>query len=456
MDGEVTGVLDGTGAELEGGLLGDLGGGETETVETETEGVETETEGAETETEGSEEETEAGGAATAAAKLDKTRAEVVKFLRQGRTDEQLKPIYDALSKAWYRDQEYAALGDIKDLRGLKEQIDILGGPEAIGRLRDLETSVETIDKMVDTGDPQVIKDMFSESPEGMKKLVPEALETLKNLDARAYAATLTPHLVAAVAASGLGEWIGSAQQLIDQAYAAKDPEHARFYMEKAFQQVTGVANWLKGLEKQGTGNREQGTGNGAGGNAAAGRSASAGPEGGRAAAAAAASQELSAQVQRQLVPWAKTQIETALKPLLGATKLDAAKMNDMISLTAAEIDRRLTADTTFQGNLQAWQKTGKLDRIVKQSQSGISSVLAASARAVWERHGTKAASASAKAPARPAGGGAVKPAAGAGNKTVILVSRKPADGDFAANQDMIDVKMKQQGRLKDGRLVRWK
>ena len=148
MDGEVTGVLDGTGAELEGGLLGDLGGGETETVETETEGVETETEGAETETEGSEEETEAGGAATAAAKLDKTRAEVVKFLRQGRTDEQTKPIFDALSKAWYRDQEYAALGDIKDLRGLKEQIDILGGPEAIGRLRDLETSVETIDHRV--------------------------------------------------------------------------------------------------------------------------------------------------------------------------------------------------------------------------------------------------------------------------------------------------------------------
>ncbi len=456
MDGEVTGVLDGTGAELEGGLLGDLGGGETETVETETEGVETETEGAETGTEGSEEEPEAGGAATAAAKLDKTRAEVVKFLRQGRTDEQTKPIFDALSKAWYRDQEYAALGDIKDLRGLKEQIDILGGPEAIGRLRDLETSVETIDKMVDTGDPQVIKDMFSESPEGMKKLVPEALETLKNLDAQAYAATLTPHLVAAVAASGLGEWIGSAQQLIDQAYAAKDPEHARFYMEKAFQQVTGVANWLKGLEKQGTGNSEQGRGNGAGGNAAAGRSASAGPEGGRAAAPAAASPELSAQVQRQLVPWAKTQIETALKPLLGATKLDAAKMNDMISLTAAEIDRRLTADSSFQTNLQAWQKTGKLDRIVKQSQSGISSVLAASARAVWERHGTKAASASAKAPARQAAGGAVKPAAGAAGKTAILVGRKPADGDFAANQDMIDVIMKQQGRLKEGRLVRWK
>ncbi len=456
MDGEVTGVLDGTGAELEGGLLGDLGGGETETVETETEGVETETEGAETETEGSEEETEAGGAATAAAKLDKTRAEVVKILRQGRTDEQTKPIFDALSKAWYRDQEYAALGDIKDLRGLKEQIDILGGPEAIGRLRDLETSVETIDKMVDTGDPQVIKDMFSESPEGMKKLVPEALETLKTLDAQAYAATLTPHLVAAVAASGLGEWIGSAQQLIDQAYAAKDPEHARFYMEKAFQQVTGVANWLKGLEKQGTGNSEQGRGNGAGGNAAAGRSASAGPEGGRAAAPAAASPELSAQVQRQLVPWAKTQIETALKPLLGATKLDAAKMNDMISLTAAEIDRRLTADSSFQTNLQAWQKTGKLDRIVKQSQSGISSVLAASARAVWERHGTKAASASAKAPARQAAGGAAKPAAGAAGKTAILVGRKPADGDFAANQDMIDVIMKQQGRLKDGRLVRWK
>ena len=453
MDGEVTGVLDGTGAELEGGLLGDLGGGETETVETETEGVETETEGAETGTEGSEEETEAGGAATAAAKLDKTRAEVVKFLRQGRTDEQLKPIYDALSKAWYRDQEYAALGDIKDLRGLKEQIDILGGPEAIGRLRDLETSVETIDKMVDTGDPQVIKDMFSESPEGMKKLVPEALETLKNLDAQAYAATLTPHLVAAVAASGLGEWIGSAQQLIDQAYAAKDPEHARFYMEKAFQQVTGVAKWLKGLEKQGTD----------GASAYAKAPARQGDNGASASAAAGARQAagdggagLSAQVQRQLVPWAKTQIETALKPLLGATKLDAAKMNDMISLTAAEIDRRLTADSSFQTNLQAWQKTGKLDRIVKQSQSGISSVLAASARAVWERHGTKAASASAKAPARQAAGGAAKPAAGAAGKTAILVGRKPADGDFAANQDMIDVIMKQQGRLKDGRLVRWK
>ncbi len=455
MDGEATGVLDGTGAELEGGLLGDLGGGE-EPVEQPVEGEEPveEPEGGEEPAEGEE---PAGGAAAAAAKLDKTRAEVVKFLRQGRTDEQTKPIFDALSKAWYRDQEYAALGDIKDLRGLKEQIDILGGPEAIGRLRDLETSVETIDKMVDTGDPQVIKDMFSESPEGMKKLVPEALETLKNLDAQAYAATLTPHLVAAVAASGLGEWIGSAQQLIDQAYAAKDPEHARFYMEKAFQQVTGVANWLKGLEKQGTD----------GASASAKAPARQGDNGASASTAAGARQAagdggagLSAQVQRQLVPWAKTQIETALKPLLGATKLDAAKMNDMISLTAAEIDRRLTADSSFQTNLQAWQKTGKLDRIVKQSQSGISSVLAASARAVWERHGSTGNKGTREqgnkgALQQRAAGGAVKPAVQT-NKTAILVGRKPADGDFAANQDMIDVIMKQQGRLKDGRLVRWK
>ena len=224
-------------------------------------------------------------------------------------------------------------------------------------------------------------------------------------------------------------------------------------MEKAFQQVTGVANWVKNLEKQGTD----------GASASAKAPARQGDNGASASAAAGARQAagdggagLSAQVQQQLVPWAKTQIETALRPLIGPNKMDTAKMNDMISLTAAEIDRRLTADTTFQGNLQAWQKTGKLDRIVKQSQSGISSVLAASARAVWERHGTKAASASAKAPARQAAGGAAKPAAGAAGKTAILVGRKPADGDFAANQDMIDVIMKQQGRLKDGRLVRWK
>ena len=45
------------------------------------------------------------------------------------------------------------------------------------------------------------------------------------------------------------------------------------------------------------------------------------------------------------------------------------------------------------------------------------------------------------------------------NKTAVLVSRKPADGDFAPGQDMIDAMIKQQGYIKDGngrKLVRWK
>ena len=171
---------------------------------------------------------------------------------------------------------------------------------------------------------------------------------------------------------------------------------------------------------------------------------------------APASPELMAQVQGQPVPWAKTEIEKALKPLLGATKLDAAKMNDMVSLTAAEIDRRLSAAPEFSKNLQAWQRTGKLERIVKQAQAGIDSVVAASARAVWDRHGTKPAAGA----ARPPTGGAVKPAAGAAKpaagKPAILVSRKPADGEFAPGQNMMDVIIRQQGVRKDGVLVRWK
>lgn len=442
MDGLVLGME--TPVEDAGGLLGDLGGGDpVEPVE----GEEL-AEGAEP-AEGEEPaEPAADAAAQAAARADRTRSEVVKFLREGRNDPERKPMIDALSKAWYRDQEYAALGDVKDLRSLKEQVDILGGPEAVGRLRDLETSVESIDSMVDAGDPQVIKDMFAESPEGMKKLVPAALDQLRTLDAQAYAAALTPHLAQAVEASGLGDFVTSARELIDQAYQAKDPEHARFYMEKAFQQVTAVAGWLKNLSKlpkNGAEPRDTGA-----------PAAPSGREGGRAPVPAPASPELTAQVQGQLVPWAKTEIEKALKPLLGATKLDAAKMNDMVSLTAAEIDRRLSADPEFSKNLQAWQRTGKLERIVKQAQAGIGSVVAASARAVWDRHGTKPAAGA----VRPPTGGAVKPAAGAAKpaagKPAILVSRKPADGEFAPGQNMMDVIIRQQGVRKDGVLVRWK
>jgi len=473
MDGDGTMVVD-AGSEQDVSLLGDLGGGDQgdqgDQGDAGDQGDQGDQQGdaGDQGDQGDQGDAGAGGdaAAQAAQRADKTRAEVVKVLREGRNDPERKPLIDALSKAWYRDQEYAALGDIKDLRSLKEQIDILGGPESIGRLRDLETSVESIDKMVDTGDPQVIQDMFAESPESMKKLVPVALDQLRTLDAQAYAAALTPHLVQAVAASGLGEWIASARELLNDAYSATDPEHAKFYIEKAFRQVTGVAQWIAGLEKQGTGERVSESasqrvspGRGvSGAGAGAGRGAAAGAGTGDGGGA-----DLTVQVQQQLVPWAKTEIEKALKPLLGATKLDAAKQADMVSLIAAEVDRRLAADQSFQTNLKAWQKTGKADRILKQSQSGISGVLAASARAVWERHGTKGSRDQGTRTTQSQGTGNREQGTGnrtqTVNKTAVLVSRKPADGDFAPGQDMIDAMIKQQGYIKDGngrKLVRWK
>ncbi len=438
-----------------GGLLSDIGGEERAEP---AEGGEEPLEAAE----GGEEpaEPEEGGdkgdtAAQTAARSDKTRAEVVRFLREGRTNEQLKPVYDAISKAWYRDQEYSALGDLKDLRGLKEQVDILGGPEAIGRLRDLEVSVESIDKMVDAGDPQVIEDMFSESPEGMKKLIPAGLDKLRSVDPQAYAAALTPHLVQAVTASGLGEWIASARELIDAAYSAKDPEHARFYMEKAFRQVSGVQGWLDGLGKP-----SAGPGSGPGPGAAPAMAAPGAERGTSGASAPSAAPDVNVEVQQQLVPWAKTEIERALKPLMGSSKLDAAKLNDIVSLTAAEIDRRLSSDETFTGNLKAWQRTGKAESILKQAQAGIRGVLAASARAVWERHGTATKPGTARTAAPRTAPPAPQPQNSARgqtqNRTAILVSRKPADKDFAPGQDMIDVLIRQSGTLKDGRVVRWK
>jgi hypothetical protein len=470
MDGDGTMVVD-AGSEQDVSLLGDLGGGDQgdqgDQGDAGDQGDQGDQQGdaGDQGDQGDQGDAGAGGdaAAQAAQRADKTRAEVVKFLREGRNDPERKPLIDALSKAWYRDQEYAALGDIKDLRSLKEQIDILGGPEAIGRLRDLETSVELIDKMVDTGDPQVVRDLFDESPDGMKKLVPVVLDNLRTLDVNAYAETLIPHLAQALDSSPMPEWIRNADGLLKKAYQATDAEHVKFYIEQAFAEIKGASNWLGAVKSQAA--ERQGAGAGSDGAAGTGRVAAGSGvgAGGGAGAGAGGDAGVVAQVQSQLVPWAKTEIEKALKPLLGATKLDAAKQADMVSLIAAEVDRRLAADQSFQTNLKAWQKTGKADRILKQSQSGISSVLAASARAVWERHGTKGSRDQGTRTTQRQGTGNREQGTGnrtqTVNKTAVLVSRKPADGDFAPGQDMIDAMIKQQGYIKDGngrKLVRWK
>jgi hypothetical protein len=370
---------------------------------------------------------------------DQVRSEVTKYLRELRNNDQLKSVADALNKAWFREQEYSSLGDVKELREIKQQLDVLGGPEALSRFRDLEIAVEGIDQMVDEGNPAVLDDMFSESPEGMKKIVPAAIDKLKVVDPAAYANTIRPHIVEAIQGTNLQPTVHSVAALIQKAYNAQDPEHSRFYMEQAFNHVRDIDSWLGGLSAE---SKQQ-------------------PQTPTQTAQAPQGNDLQAQVASQLVPWARQEFERALKPMMGTAQISPEKMNDLLTLMANEVDRRLESDENFKSNFNAWQRAGKADRMLRQAKNGISGMVGEVARQIWDRHGVKTAPArqgsSAVAQRKTAATTDTRKNSASSIKNAVLLPRKPSMDQLDLSRDPERLLyMTHRGYLKDGRLVQWK
>jgi len=75
---------------------------------------------------------------------------------------------------------------VEEARGAQATIDAFGGFDGLMEMQKLGDRVADIDDMLDHGDGRLIEEMSQASPEGFKKLVPEALSILQKMDQQAY------------------------------------------------------------------------------------------------------------------------------------------------------------------------------------------------------------------------------------------------------------------------------
>ncbi len=381
---------------------------------------------------------------TVRAREDAQRTAITKYLRELRGDAKMKDVAEALNKAYFRDSEYQKLfPNMDELRNLKSTLDIMGGPEVISKLQDLEIGVEAMDRMVDEGNPQIIQDMATESPDGFKKLVPIALGELEKLDARAYAEALRPHLVRGISQSGLDGSVSSTLQLLAKAYNATDPEHSRFYLEQAHSQMAQVDQWLKSMAENMQVDKNSTIGQ---------------PSAPTGAQKTTSGPQIDMEsVRNGASEWAKKEFQASLKPFLQNRKMGDATINDLINGIAMEVDSRLSQDADFQEKLGAWARSGKTDRVLAWVKNGIDRVKADATRAVWERRygGVKPAAQPTPQKAAPANNNTQKTVKKEA-VTLQLPKRPPMDQlDMSRDPDRL-LYITHRGYMKDGRMVQWK
>lgn len=124
----------------------------------------------------------------------------------------------------------------EDALAARSTIEMLGGDQGIAELRGWKRVVQDIDKRVDLGDPSVVDDMARSSPDGFKKIIPHALQTLATMDRIAYMETMRPLVLQDLKGSGFKDYLDAAAQEL----GAGETERANRYL-KAMQQFIADA-----------------------------------------------------------------------------------------------------------------------------------------------------------------------------------------------------------------------
>jgi hypothetical protein len=110
-------------------------------------------------------------------------------------------VLKAIRNAYFGHNAYSELGKVDDIRALKQQLDSLGGFEAISQLQEIASSVENTDALLDAGDPEVLDQIFEDSKEGAIKLAPHYLNRIAKESPEAYQRAVLPHFVQSLEAA---------------------------------------------------------------------------------------------------------------------------------------------------------------------------------------------------------------------------------------------------------------
>lgn len=125
----------------------------------------------------------------------------------------------------------------------------LRGADAIAALQDSVREYAQIDELLASGDPRALESLGEDFNEGLAKLAPSILERIQQSDPDAYAATVLPHFVQALAQSDLVKNFNGLVDVLNEAPPTwLTPEQKTAWAKDQMQKVTalagGMGQWL--------------------------------------------------------------------------------------------------------------------------------------------------------------------------------------------------------------------
>lgn len=114
-------------------------------------------------------------------------------------------------------------GGIKEAVELKQQLEEVGGLESFQELQGEVDEWRSVDQMLENGDASVVKSMFSDFPDGMKQLMPAALDNWADVDSDGYDRHMAGVAYSTLNSSGIPTDLQLAYSLLEQYDLDKNP-----------------------------------------------------------------------------------------------------------------------------------------------------------------------------------------------------------------------------------------
>jgi hypothetical protein len=355
-------------------------------------------------------------------------------------------IAQQLSKDFSRFEAFRQVfPDVKSAQAAQATIQTIEGLGGVAGVQQFKAEIEEVDEMLAAGDVAAVDKLAEVAGEGFDKIAVGMIDKLETTNPAAYAAAIRPHLVKAIAGTGLS---GAFDGVIQALQMSKEEGATAAFKDKYEKQaLKGLANIHQFLSELGKPVEQSATTPDPNAAKLTAREQ---------AVAAAEAQAFNTTVSNQASPAMNASLKKALTPYVA--KLSREQRADLTQGVYDEIAKLVNADKDYQQQKDSLFKAKKKDaaKIAQLMSNKFDSVVAQATKSVYSRRhgkGTPAVKAAVK-PGTP-GAKAVVPAKGAGSlASPILVKEKPAYNDV--DWGRTDEKMTMHGIrvLKTGKVVK--
>jgi len=321
---------------------------------------------------------------------------------------------------------------VEEALDAKTTLDAVGGKEGIQQLRSWESTIQDIDRRVDAGDPAIVDEMFSSSPEGMSKLIPRGIEMLERANPEAFRDTVRPLVLRELDGSGLTNYLDGARDELRSGNA-----------DRAIRYLDAISNSIQRYrqdEQDRQSRREDPV----------------------ARQLQTERQQIQSERQNMLRDsvqsgWRQhlnTAIPKAIAQRAAQAGLAPGARTDLIRAVAQEIGQRLGADQFYLDTVKGLYAQGDRERIIRYGTDAIDRVLNGAVGTAWTRGGYDTRG---NRRASPNGAPQKPQAASTQGDRPIPLSQRPNIRDIDDKRTTRDmIAFERRAWLKSGKLVSWK